>query len=240
MKMATRSTTWLAALALSVACAGSSAVAGIIDDFSGDLSAYTATRILKATPAAANNVGSWQIGSGSLQFNTTTYNAIEQYALTRTDYTLGIGQEIQADYIASNLNSQDIGLYVGAGHPTPDVRANYVNIYVRNNGQLFSRGFNGTTELGLSGGGSPTVDKLFIARTAANAFDLGYYTGNVKTVLVSRTGLTSSSIGDAIGFYADIRGAGIRGNLDNLAIIPEPASIALLVGSLGVALIRRR
>ena len=214
------------------------AQAQLIDSFSGDLSAYTATRILKATPAAANNVYSWEISDGALRISTSTYNAIEQFALTRTDFTLSIGAELTATYNPLNLNSQDIGLYVGAGTPTADVRADYLNVYVRNNGQIFTRGFNGTSEVSLAGGATPAnISSLFIARTAADTFELGYYDGAIRNLLATRT-VGNTSIGNAIGFYADIRGAGIRGTLDNLAI-PEP-SVAALLGVGAVAMIAKR
>lgn len=216
--------------------------AQLIDDFSGDLSAYTATRILKAS-GSGNNVYSWQISGGSLQIDTTTYDGIEQFALTRIDVSLSVGYELTAAYSHQNLGLQDIGLYVGAGHPSAGVRADYVNIYMRNNGQLYSRGFTGTTELSLSGGSSPAVESLFIARTAPNDFELGWYEGGVRNVLVTRT-MSNTDIGNAIGFYADVRGAGTRGNLDNLtiALIPEPSTCALLglAGIIAWPWLRRR
>lgn len=228
-------------LILSVCLMGVMAQAQLIDGFSGDLSAYTATRILKAS-GSGNNVYTWEIGGGSLQINTSTYDGIEQFALTRTDFPLAVGYELTASYSGLNLNSQDIGLYVGAGTPAAGVRADYVDVYVRNNGQLFSRGFNGTSELSLAGGGTPTVSSLFVARTAANVFELGYYDGTTRNILTTRT-MTSTTIGDAIGFYADVRGAGIRGNLDNLTIttVPEPTLGAMLgLGALGAVLRFRR
>jgi len=209
--------------------AAMSSQAQLIDDFSGNLSAYTATRILNNGNHSPANTYLGEISSGSLQINTSAYVGIEQFALTRTDYTLGVGYELTANYSHLNTGSQDIGLYVGAGTPTPDVRADYINIYMRNNGQLFSRGFNGSTEFTLSGGGTITPDLLFIARTTATTFDLGYYLGATRTILTTRT-VANTSIGDAIGFYADVRAVGIRGNLDNLtlSVIPEPSAAALV------------
>jgi hypothetical protein len=216
---------------------------GLVDNFSGTLGAWTNTRILDANGGGSNSY-TWQITGGAVEIATTTFDGIEQTALTRTDFTLGIGEELRADYAHTNLGSQDIGLYVGAGHPTAGVRADYVNVYVRNNGQLFSRGFNGTTELGLAGGSTPaSVSSLFIARTAADAYQLGYYdAGNVRNIVTTRTGLTGVT-GGAIGLYSDVRAVGVRGNIDNvrIAVIPEPVSGALAAGALGaLALVRRR
>ena len=234
-------------LITAVCLAATVSQAQLIDDFSGDLSAYTATRILNNANHNPVNTYTWEInGGGALQINTSAYVGIEQFALTRTDYPLAVGYELIADYSYGNLNSQDIGLYVGAGHPTVDVRADYVNVYVRNNGELYSRGFNGLTEFGLSalnGVNTPVnIDTLFIARTAVDTYDLGYYNGATRTVMVTRT-VANTAIGNAIGFYADVRGAGIRGDMDNLAIqaIPEPAAAALAgLGLLVLGRLRRR
>lgn len=212
---------------------------GLVDNFNdGDLAGWTATRILDAN-GGVHNTYAWDASSLSLQINTTVFDGIEQTALTRTDYSLGVGEELKALYDYTNLGSQDIGLYVGAGTPTEDVRADYVNIYVRDNGQLFSRGFDGASELGLSGGGSPNVDALFVKRTGASTFDLGWYDAGVRTVLVTRVLTTAAPVGDAIGFYSDVRAAGSRGNMDNIRITPEPASLALL-GLGGLMVLTRR
>jgi hypothetical protein len=230
-------------LLISACLLGTLAQAQLIDNFSGDLSAYTATRILNNGNHSPVNTYSWEISGGSLQINTTAYVGIEQYALTRADFTLGVGHELTAMYSPLNTGSQDIGLYVGAGTPTTDVRADYVNIYMRNNGQLYSRGFNGSTEFALSGGSSPAVDTLFVARTALDTFDLGYYNAGTRTVLTTRT-VANTAIGNAIGFYADVRALGIRGNLDNLTltVIPEPSVAALMgIGALGlISRLRRK
>lgn len=236
----------LIALALSIGIASAGPI-GLVDDFSGTLGSYTATRILKANAADPDNVSQWEISGGSLQVNTSTYGGIEQYALTRTDVTLGVGEELRADYPGGNLDSQDVGLYVGAGHPTPDVRANYVNVYVRNNGQLYSRGFDNTQavpELPLGGGSTPAnLESLFIKRLATDVFELGFYNdGGLRNVVSTRTigNANAAGIGSSIGFYADVRAAGLRGNLDNLRVVPEPAAGLLALGMAGVAAMRRR
>jgi hypothetical protein len=234
------------ALLVSVVSLNPTALAGpigFIDNFSGGVGAYTATRILNNGNHAPTNTYTWETPSGALQLNTTNYVGIEQFALTRTDVTLGLGEELQADFAAGYTGTQDIGLYVGAGTPTVDVRANYVNVYVRNNGQIFSRGFNGATEFALSGGATPAlISSLFIKRTATDTFELGYYAGATRNLLTTRTigSGNAAGVGNSIGAYADVRAAGIVGTLDNLRIIPEPATgVLLMLGAVGLLAIRK-
>jgi len=233
-------------LIMSACLMGMIAQAQLIDNFSGNLSAYTATRILNNGNHSPANTYSWEINGGALRLNTTAYVGIEQFALTRTDFSLGVGSELTATFSAGYTGTQDIGLYVGAGTPTADVRQNYVNVYVRNNGQIFSRGFNGTTEFALSGGATPaSIVSLFIARTSIDTFELGYYDNATRNLLTTRTIASGNAagIGSAIGFYGDVRAVGLVGNLDNLTLtpIPEPASGAVLgVGALVLVLARRR
>ena len=88
---------------------------------------------------------------------------------------------------------------------------------MRNNDQVFSRGFNGTTEFPLTGGASDglTLSSLFVARTSTNTYELGYYNEGNRVVLTTRT-VNNTNIGNTIGIYADVRSSGIRGNVDNL------------------------
>jgi hypothetical protein len=233
-------------LIMSACLLGMIAQAQLIDDFSGNLAPYTATRILNNGNHAPVNTYNWEISGGALRLNTTAYVGIEQFALTRTDFTLGVGSELTTTFSAGYTGTQDIGLYVGAGTPTTDVRANYVNVYVRNNGQIFSRGFNGATEFALAGGATPlNISSLFIARTSVDTFELGYYDGAIRNLLTTRTigSANAVGVGSAIGFYGDVRAAGLVGNLDNLTLtpVPEPASGALLgLGTLAAILARRR
>ena len=208
----------------------------VIDDFSGDLSNYTSTVILDANGGGANTYA-WQITGETLELDTTAYDGIEQYAMIYGGLALAIGEEVQVD-IAHNGASQDLGLYVGGTTPVAGTRQDYVAMYGRG-GQLFSRGFDGTGEYPLAGIWDATVyDTLFIARTATNTFEAGYYDGATRNILVTRTP-TFANEADVVGFYADVRGAGTLGNLDNLTIVPEPASL-LLLGLAGLTLIRRR
>jgi hypothetical protein len=212
------------------------AQAQLIDDFSGDLSNYTSTVILDTDPSAGNTAV-WQITGETLELNTTVYQSIEQTAMIYNSLSLDVGEELQVDLVHSGA-SQDLGLYVGGTTPTYNVRQDYIAVYARGNGQVFSRGFDGTSEYNLTGGNSPAYEKLFIARTGTNTFEAGYYEAGGRNIIVTRTP-SFPNAATVVGFYSDVRAAGVLGNLDNLTIVPEPVS-ALMLCLGGLALIRRR
>ncbi len=214
--------------------------AAVIDDFSdGDLSDYTNTVILN-NGTAALNASVWQVNNGSLEIVTSVYDDVEQSAFIKNGYTLNIGQELRVD-ISHNGGSQDIGLYVGI-EPTVGTRKNYVAVYSRGSqNAVYSRGFNGTSEMNLKSaaltGGNGT---LFITRDGANDYEAGFYNGTERVVIADRNGLAFGA-GDSlvIGLYTDIRAAGTLGSVDNLTIVPEPATMALL-GLGGLVAVRKR
>lgn len=212
------------------------AQAAIIDDFDdGDISDWTSTVMLDAN-GGGSNTAAWQVPGGVLQLNTTAYDGIEQYAMIKSGVSLAVGEELQID-IAHNGASQDIGLYVGGTTPVAGTRFDYIAMYGRG-GQLFTRGFDGGSEYGLIGDwGSNVYDKLFIKNVDGATFEAGWYNGGVRTVLGTRTPAYANAA-TVVGVYADVRAAGVLGDLDNLAIVPEPATLALL--GLGGLLLRRK
>jgi hypothetical protein len=201
--------------------------AAVIDDFSNNLSAYTNTVILDAN-GGGSNTATWQITGGALEYNTTSYDGIEQAAFIISGYTLDIGEELQVQI--NHTGNQDIGLYVGGVAPRTGVRESYLNVYARNatkGRQVLSRGFTyvlgGNHEMNLKGDDASNVvfDTLFIKRDAVHDFEAGYYNGSTRVVVADRNGLTDID-GSYIGFYSDVRAAGILGTADNLAIISCP------------------
>lgn len=209
--------------------------AQLIDDFSGDLSNYTHTVILDVDPAAGNTA-SYQITGETLEYNTSFYQSIEQSAFIYDGLSLAVGDELVMD-LTHNGASQDLGLYVGGTAPTYNVRQDYIAVYARGDGRVFSRGFDGAGEYNLEGGNTPAYESLFIARVDTNIFEAGYYEGGVRNIISTRTPTTANAA-TYVGFYNDVRAAGVLGSADNLRIIPEPASIALL-GLFGLLLRRR-
>ncbi len=220
-----------------LALLASSPGATLIDDFSGSFPATTVV-ILDAN-GGASNTASFSTAGGTLSYVTTSYDGIEQTASYYSGFSLGIGEELQIT-IAHTGASQDLGIFVGAV-PTSGTRANYVNVYGRNSTTVYSRGFNGTSELGLTGGATTgAYNRLFILRDGTSDYELGYYlTDGTRVVVADRNGLNAAVDGTALGIYTDVRAAGTLGAVDNLLIVPEPA--AALLGAFGLlGLLRRR
>ena len=203
----------------------------VIDNFDdGDISDYTATVILDAN-GGSSNTAAWQVNNGSLEIVTSAYDGIEQTAFIKDGYSLAIGEELQIDII-HNGASQDIGLYVGLA-PEYNNRREFINVYSRSNTLVFSRGFSEVVsgEMNLKGGNisESAYDKLFIARDGATDYEAGYYNGSTRIVIADRNGLSFGADDDlVIGLYTDVRAIGTLASADNLAIVPEPATMALL------------
>ncbi|GHC48745.1 hypothetical protein [Roseibacillus persicicus] len=215
----------------------------VADDFSSGLGNWTSTVILDAN-GGGSNTAAFQVNSGQLELNTTVFDGIEQSAFIYNGLSLAIGEEVQLDVISfsGNDGNDALGLYVGGTAPTVGVRQDYVTVYNKNSGGLFTRGFDGPSEFPSSGSsiGNPTYETLFIARTDTNTFETGYYAGGVRTVGQTRTPGTPNSA-DYVGIYSDARNLGTIGSVDNFRVvaIPEP-SVALLGGFGFLGLLRRR
>src|SRR5690606_37774852 len=76
------------------------------------------------------------------------------------------------------------------------------------------------TETTLAGGviAEPAYDKLFIKRDGQDDYELGYYNGDTRVVLANRDNITLND-GSVVGFYTDVRAAGVLGNLANLTVV---------------------
>jgi hypothetical protein len=252
MKMTSRLTTRMNAVALLACLALSSSAAlaapiGLIDDFNTPgLSEYTFYKRLDQGAGTTNIL--FSDAAGTLDATSVGTTGAEQVLFFRNDgVSLGVFEELQIDGPATKLGTaNDLGLAIGAtptglaGAGDNRATADFLFISFRATTQLNSRGFNGGVEVGQVQNFGVNATKLFIARTGTSTVDLGWYDGTTRNVTRSVT-LVNPSIFDNVGFYADLRndGGGFTG-LNNLQIVPEPASIAMLVGSLGLLAIRRR
>lgn len=239
----------------------------MVDDFSDtDLSQYTLSAVNDGTGLHAVSFAS---PAGDLWVSKATDTAHEQVLFLRDDYTLGIGETLMVDVTGTVTNwDRDIGIAVGYSKTPPslvpgatgDVRTSYVEVSSRGNNQVVSyarkdstnlasgQEFTGVTYSGVSF--TSLVDSLYITRLTANTFEVGWIDAGIQHPLQNNqvlimpydfTGATNVP-GLAVGFYADVRATMDSSpvGLDNLRIIPEPATMLLLgIGSF-LALRRRK
>lgn len=235
------------------ACSSNAAVV-VVDNFNDlSLSEYTLTRVLDNAAAAANISFSSSTGSLVASYTGGT-NAAEQVVLLRNDHSLGVGELLTVDVAqAISLSEMDFGIAVASTKtPTPIVNGGDIDtrdtmqwaaIYVRPTQNavrsLSYNGIGGDSSTGVLTAVENTVAKLWIRRDTSTEFTLGYInTSNVS--FTSKTVTLSSSVGNAIGFYADLRAnGGTLGGLDNLTIVPEPSS-SMLALFFGTSLMLRR
>lgn len=245
----------IAALAM---CAGVTAQATLVDDFSGSLSPYTETPVLysgSSTPATTTIA--FSDGSGALQATASSFNDIEQALFLRNDFTLGVGQILSATISWSLGNSQDFGIAVASTATPPAATTNplgntrtslsYAFIGIRGTADhVVASGFDGATGLSTlqyQPGGTNTTTDVFISRTSATTFNVGYNPNGSGDVVLGTYTVTNSAVGTAIGFYVDMRSANSIGTLDNLTIVaaPEPSTLAMCGMSLaGLLALKRR
>lgn len=249
------SSRFLCSTLICITSATSAGAAVLVDDFSDlTLTEYTQTRVLDNLASEVNI--SFSAASGALNTTYSGGNAAEQVVLLRDDYTLAIGQTLTVDVSQATTTSDlDFGIAV-ASTKTPTSIVNggdtdtrdtmqWAAVYIRpNQNSVRSLSYDGAAL--VSGTGVLTADetavaKLWIKRDSATSFSLGY-TNTSDVSFTSKSVTLSSNVGNAIGFYADLRvNGGALGSLDNLSIVPEPSAAALAgLAALGLAFRRRR
>ncbi len=239
----------IALLATSIAV---TAQAQLIDNFSdATLLEYTLSKVLDQN-SGTNNI-SFSSPSGALQATSTGTSGAEQVLFLRSDFSLTVGNILRADVNYTLAGNQDLGIAL-ATTATPialgnnvagDVRTNYILAAIRSTANhvigtgLDGAGGHASFAIDPQEQGAGTTIGLYIARTSATTFDIGYDKGAGDVFLRTLT-VTDTTIGNAVGFYADMRADGTIGTLDNLRItaIPEPSTFTLL-GLGGLALIFR-
>ena len=186
-----------------VALFAQSAQAQLVDNFDdADFSEYTTTVILDTdVPGGPNTSTLVSDALGNVTFDTTAFQSIEQLAITRSDVTLGIGDELQLDVDDSigqaARGNQDFGLYVGGATPVTGVRSNFLSVFQRDGGQdVMTAVFDPSNLTGTSFNtvGDPPYDTLFIARVGANEYEAGFYSDGVRTALDVAAGQPTANL----------------------------------------------
>jgi hypothetical protein len=249
-------------LALVLGCLASSAPAEMIDDFSGDLSAYTKTVILTNsgdTEEVSMAKTNFVINADQLEFHSyVTNNKAYQTVLLRDDHPLAVGERLQIDFkyfndiTATTSPFSGVGIAVAASEAqTFNVRRDIIMVDLNGaygngtttTGRVYGTSFVGTTvqpqirvDVNVA-----AVTRLFIDRTASNKFTFGYVTNAGETIVGTFTN-GSAGLGSAVGLWSDCRGtAEPLARLDNLQIVPEPgALVAIVAGGLALLVARRR
>ncbi len=243
-------------LFLSLACLCalvSSAQATLIDDFSsGSLSAYTQTTVLDQNTTATNNSFSINASGAIISSSTNTGGSAEQTVLLRSDYSVSVGQTLLADAtdLGTSSTFAELGIIVAASStPTYLTRSEYVVCALREQNAGDNVAAQYATVTGpISGTGGQigidfsTVASIYIKRTGSLTYETGFIKTDGTSTTVKTYTVDNASIGNAVGFYTDIRYAvSSSGSLDNLRVVPEPASVLMLIGGVvGLALLRRR
>jgi hypothetical protein len=264
---ALKMTNWaIGALALSLALQVASTVAGpigVVDDFNTPgIGEYTLTRVLD-NGIATSNIAFSDASGALVPTYSGTPNQAEQVVLLRSDAPLGIGEILMGDVAQpTSTVEMDFGIAIsatgtpgGVGNPTPtDVRGGFdwLSVSIRpNQNAIRVNHVNGgvvTTGSHVIGSVDETsVRNLFIERLTATTFNVGYTdTSFVKHIAnLAPLSFTASNLGTAIGFYSDMRSAGTGstslGAIDNLRIVPEPASWLMgILGLIGAAPLWKR
>jgi hypothetical protein len=229
---------------------------GVVDDYNvAGLGQYTQTAVLD-NGAAESNV-SFSDATGALVASYAgTLNQPEQVVFLRDDAVLGIGEKLVADVsMAASTSQMDFGIAVGATKTPTAANAgdtdtrdafNWASVSVRpsQNAIRVNSSINGvvTTGSGVLAADETLVSRLFIQRLSGTSFKVGYVDTSNVTFDALTINFTTSDVGNAIGYYADLRAAGgTLGALDNLRIVPEPTAALLVAGGLlGLVSLRKR
>ena len=213
------------ALMAAFGLATSAAAAPFLDDFSTDTSAsYTGTTTF-------GSGGSFTVSGGTLNVTTNSSNTFTVFHNTAK---LEIGETLSVDLTRSG---GDIRLSVSTAAAGPNsggnsgLRLKYIGTTTLQV-QRYGGGNSNVTDATIA---SPSLT-LFITRDDADTFTVGHNSGSGDIAVGSYdvTGLNSDGLFVGVENFSNF-----TNTFDNLRIIPEPGSLALLALS-GVCVLRRR
>ncbi|HEX6963938.1 MAG TPA: hypothetical protein VF175_18870, partial [Lacipirellula sp.] len=204
----------------------------LIDDFAdGDLSGYVQTIVNDGNTAP--NV-TFAASMGGLQAAYAGASTHEQVLFLRDDLGLAVGETLLVDVAMAPTNQQmDFGLAVSSTDAPPaaagadaDTRDEFewasVSIRPSQDGVRVNRSVGGTVNTTAGAVGSVPenlVEALYVRRISDTQYTLGYTEAGDNDHEASTFNFSTSDVGAAMGFYADVRTSGQLGLFDNLRII---------------------
>ena len=204
----------------------------LIDDFSGNLSNWTSTVILDAENSGSNTAAFEINDNEQLELVTTSYNGIEQYAFIYDGLSLSEGEEVRLDVAIPAVGNRNLGLYVGGTAPVTGVfgtetRRDYIAVYSGTNNRIATRGFDGANEYNNVELIALGASSIFIARTTASRFEVGFYTVEDDRIVIATRNPEFANAATFVGLYADARAQGTLGTADNFRIqsMDSPSNI---------------
>ena len=232
----------LPSIAAILALASQVSAADFLDNFSTDTSAdyvYTST--------FGTDTATWDVSGGTLNLPVSGGGA-QTANLFYDTATLAVGETVSVDISGPD----DAYLTVSTTTFAPNVGANDgVRLNWESDGNFRARSYDDGTgtntefdsAFNVASGGSLT---LYLTRETDNTFSAAYSAIGGAMIQLNTTGgtekqtFTAGDTGNGDLFIGVATfGRGVR-NFDNLAVVPEPASAALLLGLGGLALAFRR
>lgn len=233
----------------------------VIDPLTGSLSEYTTTLVNDVSDGAGRGVSFTDSASG-LQANyvgtgTTAEQALFLAPASSFSQTFAVGDTLWVNTaMSASSTTEDFGLAIAAtATPTPAGSGNSFNsrtsfdwasVSLRPSQSTvrFNTDISGTlnTATNAAVGTVANVSELFVTWNSADSFSLGYVSNSIPVTEETVTFASGSAIGDAIGFYGDLRSTGgVLGDITDLTITPEPSTFALCsMGFVGLAVWTRR
>ena len=204
--------------------ATSAYAAPFLDDFSSDTSDNY------AADNSFNSGGSWEISGGTANITTGTNNT---FSIFHNTAQLEIGETLSAD-LNRSANGGDMRLSISTATTGPNQPGNGgLRLKYKGSTSMDVQAYGGGTTTSTATGITSPATTLFITRDDADTFTVGY-NGNTVLGTYDVTGLTSAGL--YIGF--ENFGNNLTNSFDNLQIVPEPGSLALL-GMGGLLMLRR-
>jgi hypothetical protein len=254
----------ISALIIAACSTGLAAHAQIINTFnsSDPMTGYTDTTILDNSSGAGSGV-SFSDASGGLVASFSGTLSDPEQALFLIPTALPVGDALVVDTsIPATSTTEDLGIAISSTATPPAASSgnsyssrtsfDYATISVRPSQtsirQNTSSGGTLVSANDVISVAPTSVAQLFIENNGGGSFTFGYIdTSSVVHVDDTFAFSGSSTVGDAIGIYGDIRTAGTSlGSLNDLTIesissVPEPTSLALFgIGLAGMGVYVRR